>query len=171
MKIQQANAANRKERVVIGAQNGTTSARKTDPPGFRGTPGKAGQSGLPTACSCLSGLARVRSSGRVKRSRALLASIPTRDNPADGAPMVHQGGPRPRWWSGGLFSLHRTPEPCLQNALRLFLPQSHRRGAHSLFLLFLVFIDSRKRKLSPFISKMLQRCVSRSSNAAVIRSP
>ena len=42
---------------------------------------------------------------------------------------------------------------------------------HSLFLLFLFFIDSRKRKLSLFISKMWQRCVSRSSKAAVIRSP
>src|SRR5689334_15627323 len=32
-------------------------------------------------------------------------------------------------------------------------------------------VDPRKRQLSPFISRIVQRCVKRSSNAAVIRSP
>ena len=44
-------------------------------------------------------------------------------------------------------------------------------ASHSAFLPRLLFIDSRKRKLSPFISKMWQRCVSRSRSAAVLRSP
>ena len=36
---------------------------------------------------------------------------------------------------------------------------------------FFVFMESRKRMFSPFISKMWHRCVKRSSKAAVIRSP
>ena len=46
---------------------------------------------------------RLRSASRVKRSRALLASNPTRDNPADGAPMASQEDPRPSPVGGGLF--------------------------------------------------------------------
>src|SRR4051794_35035031 len=82
--------------MVIGAQKGPTSARKTDPPGFRGTPAGTGRRDPPLALWSGSWRASgVRSGRRVKRSLALRGRNPTRDSPADGAPKAppaHAGG-------------------------------------------------------------------------------
>ena len=90
-----------------------------------------GRSGPPNsilAWSCPRRPLRLRSTRRVKRSRALLASNPTRDNPADGAPMASHEDPRPRWWTGVcFFHAHWTPELCLENASSALPPT---RAAH-----------------------------------------
>jgi hypothetical protein len=52
----------------------------------------------------------------------------------------------------GPFHCYRTPEPCLKKSNRH--PGNRFTSSHSLFLPFLFFIDSRKRKLSLFISKI-----------------
>jgi hypothetical protein len=52
---------------------------------------------------------------------------------------------------GGPFHSYRTPEPCLKKSNRH--PGNRFPASHSLFLPFF-FIDSRKRKLSLFISKI-----------------
>jgi hypothetical protein len=80
-------------------QKGPTSARKTDPPRFKGT--LCGAIPLATATlfwSCSYGAVLLRFVRRVKRSRALRRRNPTRDSPADGAPMVH------------LFEAHTLPQ-------------------------------------------------------------
>jgi hypothetical protein len=90
--------------VVIGAQNGPTSARKTYPPGFNRTLREA--SPLATAallCSCSCRNVLLRFARQVKRSRALRGRNPTRDSLTDGVPMVHLYGPRPPAWSGACF--------------------------------------------------------------------
>jgi len=52
-------------------------------------------------------------------------------------------------------------------------PRGQRRGRLPFLgsLSCSAFLDSRERLLSPFISKIWQRCVNRSSKAAGIRSP
>src|SRR2546423_968121 len=81
--------------MVIGAQNGPTSALKRDPPGFMGT---LGQSRLLLAADLLAlvGWDRfgVRSLRRAKRRWALRGRNPPRDNSADGVPMALLGPQR-----------------------------------------------------------------------------
>jgi hypothetical protein len=76
---------------------------------------------------------------------------------APGADLSGIGNERLKW-------THLDPQNSRFGQLRQLVP-------HSVFRPFLAFIDSRNRSLWPFISKMWQRCVIRSSNAAVIRSP
>jgi hypothetical protein len=80
-------------------------------------PGRTGLTGSAFLWPCSRRPLRFRSTSRVKRSRALLASNPTRDRPADGAPRASPEDPRPRWWTGVCFFVaHWTPELCLENA-------------------------------------------------------
>jgi hypothetical protein len=139
--------------MVIGKQNGPTSANKMDPPGVKSI--LRGASPLATAalvCSCSSLVILLRLARRAKRKRALRGRNP----PGIARPTVRQGcislAPGPRRWPGGLLlppldtGVHASENPGglgaepprLHPSVGLLLPGS-------LPFFFLFFIDSRKR--------------------------
>jgi hypothetical protein len=99
--------------LVIGMQNGPTSASKTDPPGFMGT---LGQSQMSLAGVLLAlvgqGRFRVRFPRRVKRRQALRGRNLPRDSSADGVPMALVS-PQRLCPSGGSFLLMAHQSSCL----------------------------------------------------------
>jgi hypothetical protein len=57
---------------------------------------------------------RIQKDCRVKRSRALRGRNPTRDNPADGPPLVHPAPGPQRAWGRVVLRHQRASELCLR---------------------------------------------------------